>query len=87
MSFKRTNVLAAFMDLMNIVLKQYLDLFVIVFINYMPIYSWSEEDHATRLLVIVEILKNLQLLAKFTKCAFLLESISLLCHVVSGEGI
>ena len=41
MSFGLTNVPVTFMDLMNIVFKQYLDLFVIVFINDILIYSRS----------------------------------------------
>ena len=42
MSFGLTNAPAAFMDLMNRVFNQYLDLFVIVFIDDILIYSRSE---------------------------------------------
>ena len=42
MSFGLTNARAAFMDFMNIVFKQYLDMFVIVFINDILIYSRSD---------------------------------------------
>ena len=49
MSFKLTNAPLAFMDLMNRVFKQYLDLFVIVFIDDILIYSRSEEEHASHL--------------------------------------
>ena len=44
MSFRLTNAPATFMDLMNKVFKEYLDLFVIVFIDDIIIYSRSEED-------------------------------------------
>ena len=47
MSFGITNVSAAFMDLMNRVFKQYLDLFVIVFSDDIFIYSRNEEEHAS----------------------------------------
>ena len=55
MSFGLTNALAAFVDLMNKVFKQYLDLFVIVFIDDILIYSRSEEEHASHLRVVLQI--------------------------------
>ena len=43
MLFGLTNAPATFMDLMNRVFKQYLDLFIIVFIDDILIYSKSED--------------------------------------------
>ena len=70
MSFGLTNAPASFMDLMNIVFKQYLDLFVIVFIDDILIYSRSEEKHAIHLRVVLQTLKYRHLFAKFSKCVF-----------------
>ncbi len=70
MSFGLTNAPATFMDLMNRVFKQYLDLFVIVFIYDILVYSQNEEDHATHLRVVLQTLKYHQLFAKFSKCEF-----------------
>ncbi|KAH0713646.1 hypothetical protein KY289_009605 [Solanum tuberosum] len=47
MSFGLTNAPAAFTDLVNRVFKQYLDLFVIIFIDDILIYSRNEEEHAS----------------------------------------
>ncbi|WMV57977.1 hypothetical protein MTR67_051362 [Solanum verrucosum] len=52
------------MDLMNRVFKQYLDLFFIIFIYDILIYSRNKEQHATHLRVILQTLKDHQLFAK-----------------------
>ncbi|WMV49615.1 hypothetical protein MTR67_043000 [Solanum verrucosum] len=87
MSFGLTNAPATFMDLINRVFKQYLDLFVIVFIDDILIYSRNKEEHATHLRVVLQTLKDRQLFAKFSKCEFWLQSIAFLGHIVSSEGI
>ena len=70
MLFGLTNSPAAFMDLMNRVFKQYLDLFVIVLIDDILIYSKSEEEHASHLRFVLQTLKDRHLFAKFSKCGF-----------------
>ncbi|KAI0501334.1 hypothetical protein KFK09_016278 [Dendrobium nobile] len=85
--FGVTNVPAIFMDLMNRVFKEYLDQFVIVFIDDILVYSASEKDHARHLGIMLETLRQHQLYVKFSKCEFWLKSISFLGHVVSSEGI
>ncbi|KAH0757858.1 hypothetical protein KY290_021351 [Solanum tuberosum] len=87
MSFGLTNAPAAFMDLMNKVFKPYLDMFVIVFIDDILIYSRNEENHASHLRIVLQTLKDKELYAKFSKCEFWLESVAFLGHIVSGDGI
>ncbi|XP_074347146.1 uncharacterized protein LOC141685975 [Apium graveolens] len=67
MSFGLTNAPAAFMDLMNRIFKEYLDKFVIVFIDDILIYSKTEEDHAEHLRTALEILRKKKLYAKLSK--------------------
>ena len=74
------------MDLMNRVFKTYLDLFVIVFIDDILIYSRNEEDHASHLRIL-QTLRDKELYAKFSKCEFWLNFVAFLGHIVSGEGI
>ena len=85
MSFVLTNAPATFMDLINIVFKQYLDLFVIIFIDDILIYSRSEEEHASHLRFVMQ--KDRQLFTMFSKCEFWLQSVAFLGHIVSSEGI
>ena len=49
MSFDPTNATAAFMDLMNRVFREYLDSFIIVFIDDILIYSKTKEENEQHL--------------------------------------
>jgi hypothetical protein len=75
------------MYLMNSVFMPELDKFVMVFIDGILIYSKSEEEHAQHLRVILQRLRDHQLYAKFSKCAFWLKEVLFLRHVISAEGI
>ena len=70
MPFGLTNAPAVFMDLMNRVFHTFLDKFVIVFIDDILVYSPSEDVHADHLRQVLQILRDQQLYAKFSKCEF-----------------
>ena len=56
MSFGLTNTLATFMNLMNGLLKPFLDSFVIVLIDDILVYSKSEEEHADHFCIVLGVL-------------------------------
>ncbi|KAL4030883.1 hypothetical protein IC575_009137 [Cucumis melo] len=87
MSFGLTNASAVFMDLMNMVFKDFLDSFVIVFIDDILIYSQTEAEHEEHLHQVLETLRSNKLYAKFSKCEFWLKKVTFLGHVVSSEGV
>ena len=74
------------MDLMNRIFREFLDRFVVVFVDDNLIYSPTEEKHKEHLRVVHEILRAHKHYAKFGKCEFWLEEVKFLGHVVSGEG-
>jgi hypothetical protein len=67
MSFGLTNAPTYFMYLMNKVFMEYLDNFVVVFINNILVYSRSEEEH---LRLVLKKLQDYRLYAKLNKCEF-----------------
>ncbi|GJV66563.1 putative reverse transcriptase domain-containing protein [Tanacetum coccineum] len=85
--FGLTNASALFMDLMNRVCKPYLDRFVIVFIDDSLIYSKSRKEHKGNLRLILKLLKEEELYAKFSNCEFWLSKVQFLGHVIYSEGI
>jgi hypothetical protein len=85
--FGLTNAPAIFMNLMNKIFMPYLDKFVIVFIDDILIYSKDKEEHAKHLRIALQILREHQLYAKFSKCEFWMDQVEFLGHVISKEGI
>ena len=76
MSFGLTNAPAFFMHLMNMVFMDYLDVFVVIFIDDILIFSKTEEEHEEH-----------QLYAKFSKCEFWIDEVPFLGHIISKGGI
>ena len=87
MPFGLTNGPTAFMDLMHKIFQPYLDQFVVVFVDDILIYSQSEEEHEDHLRVVLQLLRNHQLYAKFSKCEFWLTEVGFLGHVVEASGV
>jgi hypothetical protein len=87
MSFGLTNAPAYFMYLMNKVFMEYLDKFMVVFIDDILIFSKNEEEHNKHLRLVLQKLKENQLYAKLNKCEFWLKEVSFLGHIISEGGI
>jgi hypothetical protein len=75
------------MYLMNKVFMEYLDRFVVVFIDDILVYSRSEEKHEEYLRLVLHKLRDHKLYAKLSKCEFCLKQITFLGHVISKGGI
>ncbi|KAK1609543.1 hypothetical protein QYE76_033216 [Lolium multiflorum] len=72
---------------MNKIFMNFLDKFVVVFIDDILIYSKSEEEHEQHLEIILETLRQHKLYAKFSKCEFWLKEVGFLGHILSAGGI
>jgi hypothetical protein len=79
MSFGLTNEYKIFME--------YLNKFVVVFINDLLVHSRGEEEHEDHLHLVLRKLRDHKLYAKLSKCEFLLKQIAFLGHIILKGGI
>jgi hypothetical protein len=87
MSFGPTNAPAYFMYMMNNVFMEYLDKFIVVFIDDIVVYSRNEGEHEGHLRFVLQKLRDHKLYAKLSKYEFWLKQVAFLGHVVSKGGI
>lgn len=87
MQFYVTNVPCVFMKYMNKSFHQYLDKFVVVFIDDILIYLKTDEEYLKHLRIMPELLKENQLYVKLSKCEFWLRGVGFLGHVIFGGGL
>jgi hypothetical protein len=85
MSFELTNAPAYFIYLMNKVFMEYLDKFVVVFINDILIFSKNEEEYDEHLRLVLQKLRENQLYAKLNKCEFWLKEFHFLVTLFLKE--
>src|ERR1700739_1311011 len=75
------------MHLMQQTFRQYLDDFVIVFLDDVLIYSQTKAEHAQHLRTVLQVLRDKKLYAKLSKCEFFSTEIGFLGHVINADGI
>jgi hypothetical protein len=75
------------MYLMNKVSMEYLDKFVVVFIDDILIYSKMEAEHEEHQRLVLEKLRANQLYVELSKCEFWLSQVALLGHLISTGGV
>jgi hypothetical protein len=72
---------------MNKVFMEYLDKFVVVFIEDILVYSMSEEELGEHLHLVLQKLRDHKLYAKLSKCEFWLKEVAFIGHIISKGGI
>ena len=82
MPFGLTNAPVTFCMLMNQVFHEYLDKFVVVYLDDVVVYSATMEEHKENLAKVFQKLRDNQLFFKREKCLFKQESIKFLSHLV-----
>ena len=85
--FGLSNAPIVFMCLMNGVFKEYLDNFVIVFLDDILNYSETKKEHEKHLRMVLQVLREHKLHDKLSKCIFYQKKIHYLGHIILATGI
>ena len=87
MPFGLTNVPATFQTAMTTLFTEWLDDFVIVYLDDILIYSRSQSDHIQHVRQVMQKLLDHQWICKLKKCDFATKSVEYLGHIVSDGRI
>ena len=85
MHFGLTNAPTLFMMLMNIVLRPYLEKFVVVLLDDILVYNKTCKEHSQHLRSVFELLHQHLLFAKESKCVFFAKEIQYLGNIIFAK--
>ncbi|MBW0581204.1 hypothetical protein O181_120919 [Austropuccinia psidii MF-1] len=87
MPFGLTNSPASFQNLVNDIFQDLLDVYVVVYLDNILVFSKSEEEHVTHVSTVLSRLRANNIVAKASKCLVHVSSVEYLGYVVSSEGL
>ncbi|MBW0513610.1 hypothetical protein O181_053325 [Austropuccinia psidii MF-1] len=85
MPFGLTNAPASFQNIVNDIFSDFLDIFVVVYLDDIMVFSSSEEEHVKHVASVLQRLRDNNLFAKASKCVFHASSVDYLGYVVSSD--
>jgi hypothetical protein len=85
--FGLTNAPGTFMHLMHQTFREFLDDFVLVFLDDILIFSRTLEEHQRHVTQVLTKLRESKLYAKESKCDFFKEEVEFLGHLVGRNGV
>jgi hypothetical protein len=87
MPFGLTNAPATFVTMMNRVLGDYINDFVVCFVDDILIYSKDKIEHAVHVEKVMEVLRKNELYVNPDKCEWAMDKVSFLGHTISADGV
>ncbi|MBW0465415.1 hypothetical protein O181_005130 [Austropuccinia psidii MF-1] len=85
MPFGLTNATASFQNHVNDIFSDLLDIFVVVYLDDLMVFSSSEEEHVKHVASVLQRLRDKNLLSKDSKCVFHSSSVEYLGYVVPSD--
>ena len=86
MPFGVTNDALQFMHMISDVLAEYLDVFTLVFLDDILVYSYTVEEHVEHLQKVFAALRKRRLFAKASKCSIRVKEVAFLSQWVTPQG-
>jgi hypothetical protein len=87
MPFGLANTPAAFQHFMNDIFRDLLDIYVVVYLDDILIFSKTREEHVNHVREVLKRLKENHLYCQLEKCSFFIPEVDYLGIIASGEGI
>jgi hypothetical protein len=87
MSFELANASVTFQSYINFALRKFLNVFVIIYLDDILIYSQNEEEHTNHVRLVLKRLRKYKLFAKLSKCDFDLKEVDYLEFIVKVNDI
>jgi ribosome-interacting GTPase 1 len=87
MPFNLINAPASFQALINDILREYLDIFVVAYLNDILIYLINEKDHIKQVNLILKILEKVGIRINRFKCTFHIKEMEFLSYIMGLKKI
>ena len=87
MLFNLINVPASFQALINNILREYLDIFVVAYLNDILIYLINEKDHIKQVNLVLKVLEKAGMRINGPKCTFHIKKMKFLGYIMSSDKI
>jgi hypothetical protein len=87
MPFSLTNAPASFQALINDIFRKYLDIFVVIYLNDILIYSTNEKDYIKQINLVLETLEKTNIKINKSKYTFYTKEMEFLSYIVSSDKI
>jgi ribosome-interacting GTPase 1 len=87
MPFNLTNTSASFQTLINDILREYLDIFVVAYLDDILIYSTNEKNHIKQVNLVLETLKKAGIRINKPKYTFHTKKMEFLGYIIGSDRI
>ena len=87
MPFGLTNAPTVFQHMANDIFRDFMDIFTVVYLDDILIYSRTQEEHDVHVRLVLQRLREYGLYAKLEKCSFDENQVEFLGYMISEDGI